>query len=45
MESVFEEPTMLEHLDFLFKDDMARRLLFYHQVRIKGNHSPVFETF
>ena len=32
MESMFLKPTMLDDLDYLFKDETARRLIFYHQV-------------
>ena len=28
---MFADPTMLDDLDFLFKSDAARRLMFYYQ--------------
>ena len=31
MDFMFADPTMLDDLDFLFKSDMARCLMFYHQ--------------
>ena len=31
MDFMFADPTMLDDLDFLFKSDMARSLIFYHQ--------------
>jgi hypothetical protein len=32
MDFMFNDPAMLDHLDFLFKSDNARKLLFYYQV-------------
>ena len=31
MDFMFADPTMLDDLDFLFKSDLARSLIFYHQ--------------
>ena len=31
MDFMFADPTMLDDLDFLFKSDVARCLMFYHQ--------------
>ena len=31
MDFMFADPTMLDDFDFLFKSDMARRLMFYYQ--------------
>ena len=31
MDFMFADPTMLDDMDFLFKSDLARRLMFYHQ--------------
>ena len=31
MEHIFENPTILEEMDFLFKDDTARRMLVFYQ--------------
>ena len=31
MDQMFENPTILEELDFLFKDDTARRMMVYYQ--------------
>jgi hypothetical protein len=31
MDYMFNDPAMLDHLDFLFKSDNARKLLFYFQ--------------
>ena len=33
MEFMFEDPTIFEDLDVFFKDETARRLLFFHQVK------------
>ena len=44
MESMFANPTIVDELDFFFKDDTARRLLFYHQVKITEN-SCIFIKF
>ena len=33
MESMFANPIMLDDLDFLYKSDNARKVLFFHQVR------------
>ena len=35
MDFMFSNPTMLDDLDFLYKNDTARKLIFYYQVRIK----------
>ena len=32
MDFMFSDPTMLDDLDYLFKSDVARKLLFYYQV-------------
>ena len=34
MDFMFSDPTMLDDLDFLFKSDMARRLMFYYQEEV-----------
>lgn len=39
MEFMFADPTMLDDFDFLFKSDLARRLMFYYQEEYKGPHS------
>lgn len=31
MDFMFADPEMLDDLEYLFKDDMARKLMFYHQ--------------
>ena len=31
MEHIFENPTILEEMDFLFKDDTARRMMVFYQ--------------
>ena len=31
MEFIFEDPTILDELDYLYKSDVARKLLFYYQ--------------
>ena len=31
MESMFANPIMLDDLDFLYKNDMARKVLFFYQ--------------
>ena len=31
MDFMFADPTMLDELDYLFKSDLARSLMFYHQ--------------
>ena len=33
MDFMFSNPTMLDDLDFLYKNDTARKLIFYYQVR------------
>lgn len=49
LEAMFANPIMLDDLDFLYKDDMARKILFYHQpkeekkeeeVKPKGRKDP-----
>ena len=40
MEFMFADPTMLDDLDYLFKSDMARRLMFYHQPEYKPEPPP-----
>lgn len=32
MDFMFSNPTMLDDLDFLYKSDTARKLMFYYQV-------------
>ena len=32
MDFMFSDPTMLDDLDFLYKSDSARKLMFYYQV-------------
>ena len=32
MDFMFSDPTMLDDLDFLYKSDTARKLMFYYQV-------------
>lgn len=34
MESMFSDPIMLDELDFLYKNDMARKVLFFRQARV-----------
>ena len=34
MDFMFSNPTMLDDLDFLYKSDTARKLMFYYQVTI-----------
>lgn len=36
MDFMFSNPTMLDDLDFLYKSDSARKLMFYYQVN-KGS--------
>ena len=36
MKFIFEIPTILEDLDVLFKDETARRVLFYYQVKLSN---------
>ena len=41
LEFIFEDPTILDELDHLYKSDVARKLLFYYQpeppvVEIRG---------
>ena len=36
MESMFADPMMLDDLDYLYKNDMARKVLFYHQVNTES---------
>ena len=38
---MFSNPTMLDDLDFLYKSDTARKLMFYYQVRF---HQKSFDT-
>ena len=33
MDFMFSNPTMLDDLDFLYKSDTARKLMFYYQVK------------
>jgi hypothetical protein len=33
MDFMFSNPTMLDDLDFLYKSDTARKLMFFYQVR------------
>ena len=33
MESMFANPIMLDDLDFLYKNDMARKVLFFYQAK------------
>ena len=35
MESMFANPIMLDDLDFLYKSDNARKVLFFHQVTLR----------
>jgi len=35
MDFMFSDPTMLDDLDFLYKSDTARKLMFYYQVCIE----------
>ena len=43
MEHIFENPTILEEMDFLFKDDTARRMMVFYQPEenIKGTDDVV----
>jgi hypothetical protein len=34
MDFMFSDPTMLDDLDFLYKSDSARKLMFYYQVSV-----------
>jgi hypothetical protein len=34
MDFMFSDPTMLDDLDFLYKSDTARKLMFYYQVQL-----------
>ena len=34
MDFMFSNPTMLDDLDFLYKSDTARKLMFYYQVTL-----------
>ena len=43
--SMLEKPEMLEEMDYLFKDDTARRLLFYHQVWTQKFKLQLFKPF
>lgn len=36
MDFMFANPTMLDDLDFLYKSDTARKLMFYYQVSGHG---------
>jgi hypothetical protein len=36
MDFMFSDPTMLDDLDFLYKSDTARKLMFYYQVTTKN---------
>lgn len=40
MDFMFADPTMLDDLDFLFKNDAARRLMFYYQPEYKPPPPP-----
>ena len=40
MDFMFADPTMLDDLDYLFKSDLARRLMFYHQPEYKPEPPP-----
>ena len=44
MDYMFNDPSMLDHLDYLFKSDNARKLLFYYQVR-NNNQKVIFYEF
>jgi hypothetical protein len=33
MDFMFSNPTMLDDLDYLYKSDTARKLMFYYQVK------------
>ena len=35
MDFMFADPLMLDDLDYLFKCDVARKLMFYHQPKYK----------
>ena len=41
MDFMFADPTMLDDLDFLYKSDTARKLMFYYQVIDVGNLPPL----
>ena len=45
MESMFANPAIVDELDFFFKDDTARRLLFYHQVKITENSFKIYKIY
>ena len=40
MDFMFSDPTMLDDLDFLFKSDLARRLMFYYQEDVITEEEP-----
>ena len=40
MDFMFADPTMLDDLDFLFKSDLARSLIFYHQEEYRPEPGP-----
>lgn len=42
MDYMFNDPTMLEDLDFLYKSDAARKILFYYQV---SPHVALIDTY
>ena len=35
MDFMFSNPTMLDDLDYLYKSDTARKLMFYYQVHLQ----------
>ena len=37
MDFMFADPTMIDELDFLYKSDVARKLMFYYQVSFSIN--------
>ena len=39
MDFMFSDPTMLDDLDFLYKSDSARKLMFYYQVCLCVYHN------
>ena len=41
MDFMFSDPTMLDDLDFLFKSDMARRLMFYYQEEVHEEETDI----
>ena len=48
MDFMFADPLMLDDLDYLFKCDVARKLMFYHQPKYKPpppvDKSKVFQS-